>query len=55
MAGRQGVCSQFSEDSSRYHYEIPDWELHPDPKNRTWVLLNWVGKDPEAELLGRRN
>jgi 2-polyprenyl-3-methyl-5-hydroxy-6-metoxy-1,4-benzoquinol methylase len=52
MAGRQGVCSQFSEDSSRYHYEIPDWELHPDPQNRTWILLNWVGKDQRVLELG---
>jgi 2-polyprenyl-3-methyl-5-hydroxy-6-metoxy-1,4-benzoquinol methylase len=52
MAGRKSIASQFSEDSSRYHYEVPDWQLHPDPKNRTWVLLNWVGRDKRVLELG---
>ena len=52
MAGRKSIASQFSEDSSRYHYEVPDWQLHPDPKNRTCLLLNWVGRDKRVLELG---
>lgn len=52
MPGGESICPQFSEDSSRYHYEVPDYQTHPAPYDRTWVLLDWVGKGKRVLELG---
>jgi 2-polyprenyl-3-methyl-5-hydroxy-6-metoxy-1,4-benzoquinol methylase len=43
---------RLSTDSGRYHYLIPDYETHPDPYSRTWILLDWVGTGKRVLELG---
>jgi 2-polyprenyl-3-methyl-5-hydroxy-6-metoxy-1,4-benzoquinol methylase len=43
---------RLSAESSRYHCVIPDYETHPDPYSRTWILLDWVGTCKRVLELG---
>jgi hypothetical protein len=53
MATRETTrLPQLSNESSRYHYVIPDYETHPDPYSRTWILLDWVGTGKRVLELG---
>ncbi len=53
MAARKTGClPRMSAESRRYHYVIPDYETHPDPYSRTWILLNWVGTGKRVLELG---
>jgi 2-polyprenyl-3-methyl-5-hydroxy-6-metoxy-1,4-benzoquinol methylase len=51
MNGGRSV-PQFSGASSRYHYEVPDYDIYPDAYSRTRKLLNWVGSDKRVLELG---
>ncbi len=46
------MSPELSGDSSRYHYDLPDYQSHPDPYDRTWVLLKWVGEGKRVLELG---
>jgi methionine biosynthesis protein MetW len=53
MATRETTrLPQLSNESSRYHYVIPDYETHPDPYSRTGILLDWVGTGKRVLELG---
>jgi 2-polyprenyl-3-methyl-5-hydroxy-6-metoxy-1,4-benzoquinol methylase len=43
---------RLSRDSSRYECAIPDFDLHPDPDSRTWILSDWVGTGKRVLELG---
>lgn len=51
-ASPSSCAPKFSQEASRYHYEVPDYDLYPDPYNRTRILLDWVGKDKRVLELG---
>lgn len=51
MSGSRGV-PQFSGSSRRYHYEVPDYDVHPDAYSRTRKLLTWVGTNKRVLELG---
>jgi 2-polyprenyl-3-methyl-5-hydroxy-6-metoxy-1,4-benzoquinol methylase len=52
MASKTHSQRKFSRESSRYEYDIPDYERHPDPYDRTWVLVDWIGAGKSVLELG---
>jgi 2-polyprenyl-3-methyl-5-hydroxy-6-metoxy-1,4-benzoquinol methylase len=51
MNGSRSV-PQFSDASSRYHYDVPDYHVYPDAYSRTQKLLTWVGMNKRVLELG---
>ena len=43
---------ELSSKASRYHYALPDFDANPDPYNRTWILLDWIGTRKRVLELG---